>query len=189
MEKRVLPPADALEHIKEIEMREVDSGDDERTRIRKEREAIEEILLLNSMRGDWVARLAYLYPEQTAKKYRELAEENPTSGDSQYLYAMALWGSSRKSGISDDPIEVLRTAWILELPGIYLRLGMAFLCERQVEESNSKKATNKDDARSRLGYENVALNFVKIVLATDASASDAISVHASVQQHARKTAT
>jgi len=89
--------------------------------------------------GDYVALL---------EEYAELADENPQSGDKLYLHGLVL--SLR------DPVRalnLLREGWILDLPGYWLRFGVAEVCIGMGD--------NESDERSRRGWYTVAREFAR----------------------------
>lgn len=120
---------------------------------RKETELhrIDQILALDPMNDEWVYRRAYIDPEPTRNRYKEISEENPGSGDALYLYATTLYEAN-------DAIEVLRRGWILDLPGANLRLGLA----KAVFPAIDSRPVTVDGFRMRRGRFEVAFHFYQI---------------------------
>ena len=80
------------------------------------------------------------------KKFAALAEDNPQSGDMLYLAARA-----RARVDETAAIEMLRGGLILELPGVWLRVGMAEHALAHSKEPGDAK--DRDETRSREGWE------------------------------------
>jgi tetratricopeptide (TPR) repeat protein len=82
--------------------------------------------------------------------YAEYADENPASGDRLYLHAHVL---SHRDAVK--ALGMLREGWIIELPGYWLRFGIAEICTGLGDnDANAEK-------RSALGWYAVARAFLE----------------------------
>ncbi|MBZ0135272.1 MAG: hypothetical protein K8I27_02725 [Planctomycetes bacterium] len=91
-------------------------------------------------------RIELLHPmdyQSLLDEYAERAEENPANGDTLYLHAHVL--SLRDA---HGALKLLRDAWILELPGYWLRFGIAEICRQLGDDGLDSGA----DRGSTLGW-------------------------------------
>ena len=126
---------------------------------------IDEALSINPVSGDYVCRSRGPMRSSAAKKYRDASEENPASGDMLFLHAMA---SSPRFPPEPARIDVLREGWILELPGFYLRLGLADVAlEMAIHLSEWHRGLEaRELARFQTGWLEIALCFSQIAAKT-----------------------
>jgi hypothetical protein len=99
-------------------------------------------------------------------EYAEYAEENPASGDRLYLYAHVV--SLR------DPakaLNLLREGWIIDLPGWWLRFGIAELCVG-LGDNEDKEA----QPRSRLGWYAAARGLLEGCIEARPDSADALAM-------------
>lgn len=93
---------------------------------------------------------------QALTLYANMADENPQSGDSASYLATVLAADSADFAAA---IEVLRKAWILELPGIHLPLTWGKLALAAAQARPSDVENLDESARQSLCWLNLALNF------------------------------
>ncbi len=130
---------------------------------------VDQILELDPWEFGFVHERAKLKPKETMDRYREALDENPSSGDALCLYAMAVWGADRSKQPRVAAEDLMRKGWILDLPGILLRSGLAAIYENAVIDAfeQTKESATQDVVRSRLGWELLLFHFSKLVLATN----------------------
>jgi hypothetical protein len=109
------------------------------------------------------------------EEYADYADENPASGDRLYLHAHVL--SYR------DPVKalaMLREGWIIELPGYWLRFGIAEICTGMGDnDANTER-------RSALGWYAAARAFLEQCLEARPSDADAATMLAHVRNQLSK---
>jgi hypothetical protein len=109
------------------------------------------------------------------EEYAEYADENPASGDRLYLHAYVL--SYR------DPMKalgMLREGWIIELPGYWLRFGIAEICTGMGDnDANTER-------RSALGWYAAARAFLEQCAEARPTDADAATMLAHVRAQLAK---
>jgi hypothetical protein len=139
-------------------------------------EAIDAALKISDDTALHRMRIELLHPgEYTTllQEYANRAEENPASGDRLYLHAHVL--SYR------DPakaLAMLREGWIIELPGYWLRFGMAEVC--------TGLGDNEAEQRPKLGWYAVARAFLEQCVETRPDESEAQTMLAYVADQMKK---
>jgi len=122
---------------------------------------VEEWLKLDPWEGTAVRELANLRPKETLERYREAAEESAASGNAQWIYAKAVQFTSGEDG-DFKALDILRRAWILELPGTMITTGIASLslvnAYRWLPVSKERLPT----ATELYGFLELALHFYRI---------------------------
>jgi hypothetical protein len=169
VEKHPEPTEEQRERIKELEGLPPPEGTEE-ARIRVALARLDEMLALDPMRADLIRRRAYLAPESTLKKYREMSEDDPGSGDALWRYAMVVLDTN-----GDEPertaLDILRRGWILDLPGKHLRGSIAGICVVYVGRILEHPAENRSASPSEVyGWLELALHFYRIADLTDPQA-------------------
>ena len=100
-------------------------------------------------------RIELLHPgdyQALLDQYAERAEENPANGDALYLHAHVL--SLRDA---QGALKLLREGWIIELPGFWLRFGIAELCVQLGDDG----LQNDADTQSVIAWYNCAEAFLQ----------------------------
>ncbi|MCA8935085.1 MAG: hypothetical protein KDB68_02665 [Planctomycetes bacterium] len=96
-------------------------------------------------------------------EYAERAEENPASGDALYLHAHVL-------AFTDAPaaLGLLRDSWVIEVPGFWLRFGLAEVC-RDLGDAELQPGIDGDTdaARSAAGWYAAAEAFARRCLTVE----------------------
>ncbi|MCA8912566.1 MAG: hypothetical protein KDB82_12750 [Planctomycetes bacterium] len=124
------------------------------------REDIEQALKLSDMVELHRTRIDLSTPEEyetLLDEYAERAEENPASGDALYLHARLLAVNDPHKALNE-----LREGWAIELPGWWLRFGMAEIC-RDLGDAELQPALDGDNeaARSAAGWYKAAEAFAR----------------------------
>ena len=155
--------------IRELEALPPPEGSEE-VRIKEELARLDEMLALDPMRADLIRRRAYLSPESTLKKYREMSEDDPGSGDALWRYAMAVLDANGHEP-ERTALDILRRGWILDLPGKNLRGSIAGICTVHVGRILEHPAENRGAPPSEVyGWLELALHFYRIADLTDPQA-------------------
>jgi hypothetical protein len=115
------------------------------------RELIEQALKISDRSELHRLRIQLSTPDQydaLLKEYADRAEENPASGDALYLHAYLLAVSEPQEALNE-----LRGAWAIELPGWWLRFGIAEIT-RDLGDAQLQDGLDGDEqaARSAAGW-------------------------------------
>lgn len=96
--------------------------------------------------------------------YKTYSEENPQSGDALYLYALTVFHHEIGPVGEMKALNLLRSGWILELPGAHLPVGIARVAYAKIAYDLEPAGLPRIDALfdKPYGLLNVALNFFRI---------------------------
>lgn len=125
-------------------------------------------------------RIELLHPadyQSLLDVYAERAEENPANGDAMYLHAHVLSLRDAKAALG-----MLREAWILELPGYWVRFGIAEVCR----ELGDNGIQNEADSASTLGWYACAQAFLEHCLNARPGDKEAASMLGWVNQQQKR---
>ena len=99
------------------------------------------------------------------EEYAERAEENPANGDNLYLHALVVFQRD-----ANEALDLLRKGWILDVPGYWLRFGIAQFCAEKAQDQ-LESANTRDAKRSVSAYLTVAETFYAACAYVDESAA------------------
>lgn len=155
-ERRPALTDDARDELKALLDRADAARDDGDTEA--EREAVTRALEIADLPG-LHGRLIALAPEEELedlrRRYAERAGDNPASGNAAALHALVVARTDPRQALAE-----LREAWILELPGVYLRYAMAEVALARLDEKGLAGAAD-GELREARGLILLAMRFLK----------------------------
>lgn len=113
-----------------------------------------------------VAFLTKMRPKETVESYRRMAEEQSESGDAQWLYSRCLSALETEEGDA-MALDVLRKAWVLELPGVMLLGGIAGTSLGNATRWLPVSKERVRQATEAYGWLALAIHFARLVELTD----------------------
>jgi tetratricopeptide (TPR) repeat protein len=120
-------PDDDMGQVRELAARSADADGDEALAAIEQALQIADLPWLHRVRIDLLHPVGY---QPLLDEYAALAEDNPADGDALALHAYVL--SMRDV---HGALKLLRDAWIIELPGWWLRFGIAEICTQLGEDA------------------------------------------------------